>query len=130
MGPDDPELLPPRDRPQAEALGHAGDRLIPHLVEVSRTCTEHDIPLVIDAAALTGGPEALKLLAELAHRKLVRRHKVGHPVTDAFMRGWNYFDPECYADSVIATLDLRDVQVTDPRCLRGISSKPPCGMHG
>lgn len=123
-----PELLPPRDMIQAEAISHAGgERLIPFLAPESKRCPPEDLPFVIRAAALTGSGEALSLLRELA--AAMRENKVSQGsqldlVLPEFIRAWSYFDPERYARKVISALGLRDVEVTDIRCLKGLIEAP------
>jgi hypothetical protein len=121
-----PELLPPRNVTQAEALSHAGDRLIPHLAAASRSCLDKDLEFVILAAALIGTPEALNLLAELAERwvdlnALEAGSRERAEVNAGLMRAWSYFDPELYAEKVIATLNACTVTTSDVRVLKGIA---------
>jgi hypothetical protein len=122
-----PDLLPPRDMAQAEALSHAGGyRLIPHLANV--TWSAAYFPFVIRAAALAGGTEALRLLGRLADRERQRalplKGEVLLPTIPEFMRAWSYFDQERYAEQVIAPLSLSAVEVTDPRCLKSLRNAP------
>jgi hypothetical protein len=135
-----PELLPPRDMAQAEALSHAGgDRLIPHLAAISVNCTQDELPPVARAAALTGGPKALGLLGTLARRNseqlevqdtLARRdgsQKVASlpdRLENEYMLAWDYFDPEQYIEAVIAPLKVREVALAGPRLLKAIGRAP------
>lgn len=120
-----PDLLPPGDMTEAEALSHAGgDRLIPHLAAAGRNCVPTYLPFVIRAAALTGGAQALNLMASLAD--VVGNGFYGHdlPAIPEFMRAWSYFDVERYAEAVIETLGVTDVEITDLRCLKGLHKAP------
>jgi hypothetical protein len=119
-----PELLPPRNMDQAEALSHAGDRLIQHLAKVSYSAFYHHF--VIRAAALTGGPEALNLLADMARRRQTKEGTVRTRLAanNEFLRAWSYFDPERYAELVIATLGTDTVEPTDMKVLRGLAKAP------
>jgi hypothetical protein len=120
-----PELLPPHDMAQAEALSHAGgDRLIPHLVAATATCDPADFPFIIRAAALTGGPGALDLLTSIATKLRGLSNLTWATEIQEFMRAWSYFDPEHYAEKVITALDTASVDVADLRCLRGVSRAP------
>lgn len=40
------------------------------------------------------------------------------------MRAWSYFDPERYAEKVIAALGVKNVEVSDLRCLQGLGKVP------
>jgi predicted NACHT family NTPase len=94
-----PELLPPRDMDQAEALSHAGERLLPHLERATAGAADQQLLPVIRAAALIGGPRALNLIATIAARpggteqiRDVRRAELA--------RARLYFDPRRYGELV------------------------------
>jgi NACHT domain len=124
-----PELLPPHDMNQAEALSHAGERLIPHLSEA--------LPLVVDArllpslraAALIGGPDALSLVERMARLALgptapkIPSFLKGALITEV-ERAWSYFDPERYAEIIVNEFLYGYVTVRDPQVLRGIAKAP------
>jgi hypothetical protein len=135
-----PELLPPKDMTQAEALSHAGDRLVPHVARGLIGYSKSVYPPVIRAAALTGGPEALSLIAELtsiidlpAMRQAIvnsspERYDSFAMLYSSFveelLRAWSYFDAENYAERVIAVTGFGRVTVTDARVLKGLNKAP------
>ena len=65
-----PELVPPRSMDQAEALSHAGKRLIPHLARVNVFTKPNELQATVRAAALIGGPSALNLLADITRQNI------------------------------------------------------------
>ena len=118
-----PELLPPRNMDQAEALSHAGERLIPHLARVDKFRGVKQIPPVIRAAALIGGPNSFKLIADITHRYqylIVDTSSARDALVDEFTRAWPYFDPDLYAMKVLNNIRLNNLR-TDPRLLRGVA---------
>lgn len=118
-----PELIPPRSMDQAEALSHAGDRLIPHLARVQVFTKINELEATVRAATLIGGPNALHLISDIAraNRELISR---GTAVAAEFMRSWNYFEPENYAERVLAPLEPRYLQINHARLLPALRKIP------
>jgi hypothetical protein len=127
-----PELVPPRSMDEAEALSHAGERLIPHLARVIpqavQTKTFRDVgelPMIIRAATLIGGPDAFNLIIEIARHSRARiasYYNDNQVLVNEFTRAWQYFEPVSYAENVIFPLGIHDVRVTDWRLL-GVVAK-------
>lgn len=91
------DLIPPRDTVAARSLATAGEpvlhKLPTNLEELPREAAE----ATVQTAWLINGPSALDLLAHYASDK---RRNIQFEVT----RAWEYFDPEEYAERVLATM--------------------------
>lgn len=125
-----PELVPPRSMADAEALSHAGDRLIPHLARVVASAKPEELAAkpeelaaTIRAAALIGGPGALRLLSDIARQYPgpAARHFAVH---SEFDRAWQYFEPETYAAQVLAPAEITQVSMSDARNFSAIRRLP------
>jgi hypothetical protein len=117
-----PALLPPRDMDQAERLSHAGERLIPHLAKYLPDATGTTGQPIIRAASLIGGPEAFRLVRDMAKRIGIPSSAVGgSPAMVEFMRAWRYFEPGQFTEEVIMPMSPEDMRVTDELLLREVS---------
>jgi hypothetical protein len=129
-----PELVPPRSMDEAEALSHAGERLIPHLARaiphVVQTKTFRDageLPMIIRAATLIGGQDAFNLITEIAQHskeRIANSYSALQALRNEFTRAWQYFEPILYAERIIFPLGIHDVRVTDWRLLEVVAKAP------
>jgi hypothetical protein len=124
------DLIPPRSLDQAEALSHAGERLLPLLAsELSSVRFGANavatVQATIRAAALIGGPRALDLIAAL-----VQPGRVARPVRDdsvlrdEIMRAWDYFPAARYPELVLLPAGIRDIMVDTPGKLAELAGVP------
>ena len=120
-----PELVPPRSLDQAEALSHAGKRLIPHLARVKVFTNQNELGATVHAAALIGGPSALNLLADIAQTnyEFIKRLET-RGLTQEFIRSWPYFPSASYAERVLRPLQLEYLEISDERLLTEIRRFP------
>jgi hypothetical protein len=88
-----------RDMDQAEALSHAGERLLPHLERAIARVDEQQLLPVIRAAALIGGPRALNLIAAIAARP-AGTEAIRDVRQAELTRARLYFDPRRYGELV------------------------------
>lgn len=119
-----PELVPPRSMDQAEALSHAGTRLIPHLARVKVFTKPNELEAVVRTAALIGGPSALDLLADIAQQNIGFINSDEGPGDHEFTRSWPYFEPTLYAERIMHGLEPQYLRVTDERLLPEIRRLP------
>ncbi|MGH3917125.1 MAG: NACHT domain-containing protein, partial [Pseudonocardiaceae bacterium] len=101
------ELVPPRGQNETRSLALAGSRVLRRLPMALDDLTDASAAACVKTAALTGGPEALKLLARWAPDPR-------SAVQDALAQAWRYFDPADYAKIVLrdAPLDQCRIEVT------------------
>ena len=118
-----PELIPPRSHDQAEALSHAGKRLIPHLARLTVFTKPNELNAVVRAAALIGGPSALDLLANIVQRN-IEFIKSNNGPGDQLVRSWPYFELHSYAERILRPLQLKHLGVFDERQLAEIGRLP------
>lgn len=117
-----PALLPPRDMDQAERLSHAGERLIPHLAHHASLADEKTAPPIIRAAALIGGPEAFKIIQQIARQpSIAYSRREDSAVTMELIRAWRYFEPKEFTTEIINPLKLEEMRVTEEWMLREVS---------
>ncbi|TWE29972.1 NACHT domain-containing protein [Prauserella muralis] len=109
-------LVPPRSLRETASLAGVGHRILRYLPEDVRDLSQARAAACARTAALTGAAEALPLLARYARD---RRTEVQAEVIE----GWQYFDPERYADAVLADAPLISgtVYVRSRRCARHTS---------
>ena len=122
-----PDLVPPGSLDQAEALSHAGERLIPHLARVSTSYNISQLLPTIRAATLVGGVEAFNLIVEIAQRnkgQVASSYDSYRPLRDELSRAWQYFDPQLYAEKVIFPLGIQEVRISDRRLMEVIAKAP------
>ena len=128
------ELLPPKSLDEAEALSHAGERLLPHLrgklpdAIKGRIADSQvlEFASVIRTAALIGGPQALDIIAEMAKRArsaLVPHTEDGSDiVTYELTLAWDYFRNSRYAERVLLPAGLSHIRVDAPWKLAELTS--------
>ena len=121
-----PELLPPRSIAESEELSHAGERLIPHLTESLRgNPAANKIIPAIRAAALIGGPDALRLVDDLAIKaRGILTGSDAEFVRIELIRGWQYFGRREYAERIIAPLGLNALVISDHQMLQQVNKFP------
>jgi hypothetical protein len=119
-----PALLPPRSMDQAEALSHAGERLIPHMERVSESLIGPESAPTIRSLALIGSPDALEVIARIAHNSTRATKSDRLDLLSELMRSWQYFEPNDYARNVLSNFDIHKVTATEPRLLPAISELP------
>lgn len=106
------ELLPPRSSAEAQRLHAVGEPLLSRLPTDSASLSAGRAAAVIRTIALINGPKAMRLLAKYA---VDARPQVQRQLIDA----WSYFDPEEYAQQVLADAPLvgGSVEVSHPALL-------------
>ncbi|MBF9132534.1 NACHT domain-containing protein [Plantactinospora sp. S1510] len=113
------EVLPPRNLGEARLLVGLGEETLNWLryqpgtgIDVAQAC--------IWTASRIGGPTALEILVDYANSPLAQA--LAAELVDA----WEWFDPEEYADRVLASLPLGQTQVTihGTAQLRALPSAP------
>ncbi|RSM62941.1 ATP-binding protein [Amycolatopsis sp. WAC 01376] len=92
-------LVPPRDLRETQSLASVGPRLLRYLPETTGELSEAAAAATVRAATLTAGDDALQLLRGYAQDP---REKVQNQLSEA----WQYFDPERFADEVLADSPL------------------------
>ncbi|MCU7724853.1 NACHT domain-containing protein [Actinoplanes sp. KI2] len=92
-------LLPPRSRSEAQRLHAVGEPLLGRLPSDLSGLSTSRAAAVVQAVALINGPRALELLAAYASDS---RYEVQRELVNA----WSYFDPEEYAQRVLADAPL------------------------
>lgn len=92
-------LVPPRDLRETQSLASVGPRLLRYLPETTDGLSEAAAAATVRAATLTAGDDALPLLRGYAQDS---REKVQKQLSEA----WQYFDPERFADEVLADSPL------------------------
>ncbi|WP_326945117.1 NACHT domain-containing protein [Amycolatopsis sp. NBC_01307] len=100
-------LIPPKSTEEAAALAAAGE----FVLDLLATCEPEpaEVPFLLNAVALVGGAAALDLLARYAGSE-------DPNVASTLIAAWDKFDPEEYAERVLAESPLVDgfVSVRDP----------------
>ena len=122
-----PGLVPPRSMDEAEALSHAGERLIPYLARTTKFRNTDELLPVVRTATLIGGTGAFNLITEIARSNvaLMSHSSQSYRVLrDEFIRAWQYFEPRLYAESVIFPLGIHEIRVTDWRLLEVVAGAP------
>lgn len=94
-------LVPPRSTHEIRSLAGIGHRLLRYLPESLDGLSEAAAAATVRAAALTNNAEAIPRLARYAQDQ--RR-----AVQDEVAAAWQYFDPERYAEEVLADMPLPD----------------------
>ncbi|MBB5852389.1 NACHT domain-containing protein [Amycolatopsis umgeniensis] len=92
-------LVPPRDLRETRSLASVGPRLLRYLPETTDGLSEAAAAATVRAATLTAGDDALRLLRSYAQDS---RESVQEQLREA----WQYFDPERFADEVLADSPL------------------------
>lgn len=106
-------LLPPKGIRQGLALAGVGDLALELLS--SRTSYSHPEAIATTRmASVIGGEHALRLIGDLAP-------KVGRVELE---RAWSKFDPERFAQEVLARVSNKVVKVSDPSLLVGLKHLP------
>ncbi|GAB2754305.1 NACHT domain-containing protein [Amycolatopsis magusensis] len=110
------KLVPPRDSRETSSLATVGHRLLKHLPTNLTELSDAKAAATVRVAALTGDDAAIPLLAGYA-----RDPRDG--VQEELQQGWLYFEPERYADEVLADAPLRKgwLVVRSLKCLPHVS---------
>ncbi|MBV1946222.1 NACHT domain-containing NTPase [Streptomyces sp. BV129] len=93
-------LLPPRRKSDPARLAVVGTSLLRKMPKSLIELTEKAAAQTVRTVVLIGGPEALGLLSGYVGDER-------SDVTRQLIEGWNYFDPDAYADAVLSGVDLR-----------------------
>ncbi|MFF7969050.1 NACHT domain-containing protein [Streptomyces sp. NPDC007903] len=113
-------LLPPRRRSDPARLAAVGTSLLRKMPKSLTGLTETAAAQTVRTVVLIGGSEALGLLSGYVgdERKNVVRQLI---------EGWNYFDPDTYADAVLSDMQLahHNVVVKHSGQLRAIGRLSP-----
>lgn len=94
-------LVPPRNLRETRSLAAIGHRVLRYLPDTLDELSDAKAAATVRAAALTANPDALSLLARYAQ-------DTRPTVQSEIERAWKYFDPERFADVVLADSPLRD----------------------
>ncbi|MGH3801347.1 MAG: NACHT domain-containing protein, partial [Pseudonocardiaceae bacterium] len=99
------ELVPPRGQNETRSLALAGGRVLRRLPSTLDGLSDASAAASVKTAALVGGPEALRLLAQWAPdpRSEVQR---------ALAQVWRYFAPADYAQAVLRDAPLVGGKIT------------------
>jgi NACHT domain len=100
-------LLPPRGAPDAELLAGAGEMMI-DLLRSHPPRTDDESAYSIRAASRIGGPNALRLVAEIFARAQ------SSTVRDEIIAAWRFFKPDQYAEQVLARCWPPDAELALP----------------
>jgi NACHT domain len=119
-----PELVPPRSIDQAEALSHAGKRLIPHLARVKVFTKPNELRAVVRAAALIGGPSALNLLDDITQQNIEFIKSDEGSGEGEFVQCWPYFEAASYAERILRPIGPKHLTIADERLLPEIRRLP------
>jgi hypothetical protein len=94
-------LVPPRNRRETGSLAAIGHRVLRYLPDTLGGLSDARAAATVRAAALTGSAEALPIMARYAQdpRSTVQRE---------LERAWQYFDPQRFAETVLADSPLRN----------------------
>lgn len=105
-------MLPPRNRNEARSLYAVGEPLLDRLPADTRKLTEAQAAAVVLTAALINGPRAMTLLARYATDDRLE-------VQYELVRAWLYFDPEQFAQEVLAAapLDHGRIYIAEPNLI-------------
>jgi NACHT conflict system protein/NACHT domain-containing protein len=98
-------LLPPRRVVEARSLAAGGEFLLPSLRQEPTSLSEAAAAATVRTAALINGPEALPVL-----EKFSRDPRPG--VQKELIAAWRYFDPDEFAERVLADAPLLDGHMT------------------
>ncbi|MEJ2852503.1 MULTISPECIES: NACHT domain-containing protein [unclassified Saccharothrix] len=101
------KLVPPRKDSEARSLAAIGPRLLRYLPLDLKRLPETAAVATVEAAALAGAAEAMPLLASYAKDQRLA-------VRIAVALQWQFFDPEQYARTVLANVDLGDSALLVP----------------
>ncbi|MGA6164118.1 NACHT domain-containing protein [Amycolatopsis magusensis] len=93
------KLVPPRDSRETSSLATVGHRLLKHLPTDLSELSDAKAAATVRVATLTGDAAALPLLAGYARDPRVE-------VQRQLQDGWQFFEPERYADEVLADAPL------------------------
>ncbi|MEV8443964.1 NACHT domain-containing protein [Actinosynnema sp. NPDC051121] len=106
-------LVPPRSVKETRSLASIGHRLLRYLPETLDGLSEAAAAATTRAVALTGGADAIPRLARYAQDP-------NPAVQREVAQAWEYFDPERYAQEVLADAPLHDgyLRVTAARLLK------------
>jgi hypothetical protein len=103
-----PDLIPPRSMDQAEALSHAGERLLPHLKLRSIAGNPTSVEATIRAAALIGGAQALEVIGDIAESM----GSAGEVSFDnELVRAWDYFPGARFPERVLRPAGISTITV-------------------
>lgn len=108
-----PDLIPPRNLDQAEALSHAGERLLPYLRSGIGIPDVTTLQARIRAASLIGGPKALEVIEEIATWRYPGIRRDGS-IQGELIRAWDYFPGAGYPERVLMLSRIRDILVDSP----------------
>ncbi|WP_407645134.1 NACHT domain-containing protein [Crossiella cryophila] len=105
-------LVPPRSVREAGSLAAIGHRVLRYFPSTVDELSEASAAATVRAAAFTENQEALALLRGYARDP---RHRVQEELAQA----WRYFEPQRYAEEVLAEAPLRDgvIRVRDEHLL-------------
>jgi hypothetical protein len=101
------DLVPPRDLASARSLSNVGEPILSRLPRTPAGLTTAAARAVIRTAWLVNGPEALDLLAGYGEDPRAE-------VQDELVEGWEYFDADLYARSVLADTPLAEGRLVVP----------------
>jgi NACHT N-terminal Helical domain 1/NACHT domain len=105
------DLVPPRDLVSARSLSNVGEPILDRLPKTPAGLTSAAARAVVRTAWLVNGPQALDLLT--GYGKDPRRK-----VQEELAKAWEYFDPDIYAQQVLADAPLLEGLLdTSPRLL-------------
>ncbi|MEV1116378.1 NACHT domain-containing protein [Actinosynnema sp. NPDC049800] len=106
-------LVPPRSVRETRSLASIGHRVLRYLPDTLEGLSEAAAAATTRAVALTGGADAIPLLARYAGDSR-------WAVQGELVKAWEYFDPERYAHEVLADARLQNgyIWVTVPRLLK------------
>ncbi|BCB82317.1 NACHT domain-containing protein [Phytohabitans flavus] len=109
------KLVPPQTEAAARALGRAGPFAL-DLLMAAKPNNEYAAVLTVEAVRESGDPAALPLLARFGTDSRPS-------VVDALIRAWPHFDPEEYAQRVLADNPLHagELEVGDVRILPALA---------
>lgn len=105
-------LVPPRNVKESRSLATVGESILTMLPEKVVGLTTAQARACVQTATLTNGPSAVAKLAGYVED--------GRPqVQEALIESWQYFDPEIYANSILANAALVDGEIS----LRGAAAE-------
>ena len=122
-----PELIPPRSMDEAEALSHAGERLLPYLRSKVERFGTTAARTSIRAASLIGGSQAMDLIEAIALHTRPRGENRS-AVQEELVRSWDYFSGVGYLKRVAMAGNLREIDIdsawklTELTSMRGFRS--------
>ncbi|MGC7099140.1 NACHT domain-containing protein [Amycolatopsis lurida] len=130
------KLVPPRDLRETASLATVGHRVLKLLPTDISELSDAKAAATVRTAVLTGDADALRLLSGYATDPR-------DGVQDELQHGWQFFDPERYADEVLADAPLRNgwLIVRSLKCLPfvgrlrrlkalSVYADPPEDFHG